>query len=275
MVMAWLSHNPIADLSGLQFLLAYGATAVAIIAAAYGVIRLLDRTDWRKPPRVPGTFDPYEMAYLRGGTNAVIRTVLYAVYRRGLVLAPPVSWFRASRIVAKADLSGRTLTGLEERVLKAIRRPAVPSRLFRDEALARDVERLCKPFRKNLRSERLLRSGFLRAAIGLILFVATAILVSPVAYKAVVAAPKARPDVPPIFTTAVALVILWNLVGPHARMRVSHRGHAYLQRTQEAYQKSDMSGVAMVALFGMGTLSGTSDAWFAHLFFEGAGQGVD
>ncbi len=273
--MDWLTRNPIIDLPGPLFLLVYSATAVAVIAAVYGVIRLLDRTDWRKPPRVPGTFDPYEMAYLCGGTNAVICTVLYAVYRRGLVLTPPVSWFRASRIVAKADLSGRTLTDLEERVLKAIRRPAVPSRLFRDEALARDVERLCKPFRKYLRSQRLLRSGALRVAIGLVPFVATAILVSPVAYKAVVAAPKGQPDVLLILITAVALVVLWNLVGPLARMRVSHRGHAYLQRTQEAYQKSDMSGVAMVALFGMGALNGTSDAWFADLFLKGAGQGVE
>jgi hypothetical protein len=76
------------------------------------------------------------MAYLCGGTNAVIRTVLYAVYRRRLVLAAPVSWFGGSRIVTKPDLSGRTLTGLEERVLKAIRRPTAPLRLFRDEALA-------------------------------------------------------------------------------------------------------------------------------------------
>ncbi|MGQ0684453.1 TIGR04222 domain-containing membrane protein [Bradyrhizobium sp.] len=217
--MDWLTHNPIADLPGPQFLLVYGATAVAVIAATYGLIRLLDRTDWRKPPRVPGTFDPYEMAYLCGGKNAVIRTVLYAVYRRGLVLCPPVSWFRASRIVTKADLSGRTLTGLEERVLKAIRRPSVPSRLFRDEMLARDVERLCKPFRINLRSERLLRSGILRAVIGLVPLVATATLVSPVAYKAVVAAPKGRPDVLLMFITSVALVILWSLVGPLARMR--------------------------------------------------------
>jgi uncharacterized protein (TIGR04222 family) len=275
MVMDWLTHNPIADLPGPQFLLIYGATAVAVIAAAYGVIRLLDRTDWRKPPRVPGTFDPYEMAYLWGGTNAVIRTVLYAVYRRGLVLAPPVSWFRGSRIVAKADVSGRTLTTLEERVLKAIRWPVVPSRLFRDKALARDVERLCKPFRNNLRSERLLRSCAVRVAIGLVPFVATAILVSLAVYKAVLAAPKGRPDVLLIFISAVALVILWNLVGPVARMRVSRRGHAYLQRTQEAYQHSDMSGVAMVGLFGMGMLSGTSDAWFANLFLKGAGQGVN
>jgi uncharacterized protein (TIGR04222 family) len=271
--MNWLTHNPIADLPLPQFLLVYSAIAIAVITAAYGAVRLLDRTDWGKPPRVPGTFDPCEMAYLRGGTNAVICTVLYGVYRRGLVLTPPVSWFRASRIVAKDDLSGRTLTGLEERILKALRRPAVPSRLFRNRSLRRGVKRLCRPFRNKLRSERLLRSGAARVAIGLVPPAATAILIALAVHKAVLAAPKGRPDSLLILTAAVALVVLWSLVGPHARMRVSHRGDAYLQRTQEAYQHSDMSGTEMVGLFGMGMLRRTSDAWFASLLLKGARDG--
>jgi uncharacterized protein (TIGR04222 family) len=104
MVMDWLTHNPIADLPGPQFLIVYGVAAVAVIAAAYGIIRLLDRTDRRKPPRVPGTFDPYEMAYLCGGTNAVIRTVLYALYLRGLVLAADSGdCGQAFRLIADSD----------------------------------------------------------------------------------------------------------------------------------------------------------------------------
>src|SRR5215468_7775683 len=74
-VMDWLIHNAIADMYGPTFLLVYGAIALVVIVVAFGLVRSCDKTGLRPPPPVPGIFNPYEIAYLRGGKNEVIRTV--------------------------------------------------------------------------------------------------------------------------------------------------------------------------------------------------------
>jgi hypothetical protein len=42
-----------------------------------------------RAPLVPAVFDPYELACLRGGEHAVIRTDLYALHYRGLIEVIP------------------------------------------------------------------------------------------------------------------------------------------------------------------------------------------
>ena len=291
--MDWLTYNPIADIHGPAFLLVYGVIALAVIAAAYWLVRTHDQTGRREPPPVPGGLDPYELAYLRGGKYAVIRTAMYALHHLGLVEVIPRKWLSPTRLVAKADARPvRPLTELEERVLGTLRSPVEPSSLFRSEVLARDVERLCRPFRTRLESEELLRSEDVRASARMIPFLASAVLVALSLYKIVLAAGEHRPFFFLIIETIVALVILWKTVGAVAAAHASARGRAYLKRLQDAYRdmsrpaaaaagassQPDMLSIALVGLFGIGILSGTSDAAFASLFptsSSGGGLGVE
>jgi uncharacterized protein (TIGR04222 family) len=260
-------------MDGPTFLFVYALVALAVIAAACWLLWIGDKTGWREPPRVPATFDPYEIAYLRGGKNAVIRTVLYALYHRGVVEIIPGKWLKASRLVAKDDLRDRTLTGLEERVLKSVNAPVEPPALFQDRnTLGSDVERLCEPFRNSLRSEQLLRSDADRNAALVIPWAATAILVALGLYRFMVSSPG-RPVSFLIFLMVVALMLLWYLAGSRATAPISQRGRAYLNRIQTAYRDVNMSSVAMVGLFGIGILSETPDAAFARLFPKGGSDG--
>jgi uncharacterized protein (TIGR04222 family) len=262
-------------MDGPTFLLLYTLVAIAVIAVAYRTVRARDKTGLREPPHVPATFDPYEIAYLRGGKYAVIRTVIYALYRRGLVEIIPGKWYQQSRLAARNDVHGGALTALEERILRSVRSPLEPSNLFQNE-LASDVERLCEPVRYKLEADQLHRSDTDRSSALVIPVVASAILVGLALYRylAEIAVPHRQSFGFLVFLTVGSLVVLWGFaVGPAVMKRISDRGRAYLTQIQAAYRNVDMSTVAMVGLFGIGILANTPDAAFAKLFPKGGSGG--
>jgi uncharacterized protein (TIGR04222 family) len=284
--MDWLTHNSIADILGPPFFLIYGAIALAVIAAAYRIVRSRDKTGWRAPPPVPSTLDPYELAYLRGGKNEVIRTVLYALRQLGLIEIIPAKWLTALRLVANAGVHrARELTALEERVLRSIDPRVEASYLFQSKRLGREVERLCDTFRNKLESEELLRSDNVRQSALLIPFVASAVLVALSMYGILLAVNNGLPFGVLIMFTMISLIVVWAVVAPVARARVSARGRAYLNRLQLAYAgpaarrtaqspQPDLASLGLVGLFGLGILSGTPDAAFAGIFDKKASGNV-
>jgi uncharacterized protein (TIGR04222 family) len=286
--MDWLTHNLIADIRGPPFLLIYGAIALAIIAAAYGIVRSRDKTGLREPPPVPSTFDPYELAYLRGGKNEVIRTALYALHQLGLIELVPVKWLTALRPVAGADAHRtRKLTALEERVLRSINSPVQVSHLFKSKRLGSEVERLCEPFRNKLESEELLRSDNVRQSALQIPFLAGAVLVALSLYRILLGVNDGLPIGFLVLLTMISLILVWAVVMPMARARVSNRGRAYLNRLWLAYAgmqsaalrtepspQADLVSVGLVGLFGLGVLNGTADAAFASVFDKKTSGGV-
>jgi uncharacterized protein (TIGR04222 family) len=286
--MDWLTHNPIADILGPPFFLIYGAIALAIIAAARSILRSRDKTGWRAPPPVPSTFDPYELAYLRGGKNEVIRTALYALHQLGLIEVIPAKRLTVLRPVASADVHrARELTALEERVLRSIGPRVEASHLFQSKRLGREVERLCETFRNKLESEELLRSDNVRRSALLIPFVASAVLVALSMYGILLAVNNGLPFGVLIMFTTISLILVWAVVAPVARVRVSDRGRAYLNRLRLAYAETrpaapriaqspqpDLASLGLVGIFGLGILSGTPDAAFAGIFDKKASGSV-
>jgi len=284
--MDWLIHNAIADMYGPTFLLVYGAIALVVIVVAYGLVHSCDKTGLRPPPPVPGIFNPYEIAYLRGGKNEVIRTVLYVLYQYGLVEVIPRKWLQGPRLVERAN--GRVtkdLTELEERVLRSLHQPVEASDLFQHEPLGSDIEQLCGQFRSNLESDELVRPNDIRQAALRITLLAGGILVALSLYKILIAVNKGLPNIGfLILLTLLSLALLWIVVGSTATARISNRGRAYLKRLQIAYAdirqhaaprtdeapRPDMASVMLISLFGLGILSGTSEAAFASLFARGA-----
>jgi uncharacterized protein (TIGR04222 family) len=259
-------------MDGPTFLLVYALVAIAVIMVAYNMVRARDKTVSGEPPRVPATFDPYEIAYLRGGKYAVIRTAIYALYHRGLVEVIPGKWLKGAKLVAKKDLRGRELNALEERVLRSAGSPVEPDKLFQNE-LTRDVETLCEPFRTRLESEQLFRSDADRSSARTIPLVATAVLVVLALYRILPALDSGRPVGFLFVLTFLSVCALWIIAGGPAIKLTSDRGRAYLKRIQDAYRGANMSTVAMVGLFGIGILSETQDAEFAKLFPKGGSSG--
>jgi uncharacterized protein (TIGR04222 family) len=256
-------------MDGPSFLFFYALFGLVVIAASRWFIWIGDGTRRRAPPPVPATFDPYEIAYLRGGKNAVIRTVVYALYHRGLVEIIPAKWFKSTKIVARNDGKGETPAELEGRVLESISMPVEPSTLFGtfNNSLGLDVAWFCKPFRNKLISEQLYRSdtGARLAIPG----VATAAIIGVGLLRFMGSSPGA--SVRGLFIEmGVAVGLLWWLAGSRAVADITERGQAWLTQIQTAYQGVDLPPVAKVGLFGLQILNDTPDAEFAKLFSKGS-----
>jgi len=220
-VMDWLIHNVIADMYGPSFLLVYSVIALVIITVAYWMVRARDETGLREPPPVPSILNPYEIAYLRGGENEVIRTVLYVLYQLGFIQG----WLKARPLVERADgHDTKDLTELEERVLRSIHQPVEVSDLFQSAPLGSDVEELCGHFRHNLESDHLLRPDHVRHAALRIPLLAASILIALSLYKILIAVNRGLPNIGfLIILTFLSLILLWKVVGRAATARISDR----------------------------------------------------
>jgi uncharacterized protein (TIGR04222 family) len=285
LIMDLLIDSPIAHIHGLAFPVIYAVMAMAVIAAAAGIVRLCDGTGFRALPPVPATFDPYELAYLQGGKKAVIRTALYSLHRRGLLTVIPGDRSSLARVVAKADSADAAgLTNVEQRVLRSLAWPTVLPSLPDARVLGSDIERLFEPVRNRLSSEGLLRTAADKRAAMLVLCPASAVLVVITLYKIMIAIAQERPFLFLVVLSILSLLLLWGIVGSLAMARMSARGRAYVERLQLAYRnalqpeadgtgpssKSDAPSVAAVGLFGLGILSATPGAAFSVLLAASA-----
>lgn len=93
-----LLHNPIADMPGPEFLALYGVVIVGTLVLCKTKSRQADSSRTLSPPLIPDKLDPYEIAFLRGGENEVLRLAILSLIQRGYlrVTETAKSWFRAA-----------------------------------------------------------------------------------------------------------------------------------------------------------------------------------
>ena len=129
--MEWLFANPIGDLSGPAFLALYALIAAAIVVAARLQIAAADTSETGPPPPVTTDRDPYEIAYLRGGGNELLRFTIFDLARQGAlrVAAPPKPGKPPEGVVATGS-SGEQPSTLARDVVAFYREPHTTSQLF-------------------------------------------------------------------------------------------------------------------------------------------------
>src|SRR5215469_1261902 len=71
--------------SGPQFLAAYGALCVAVLVLATWFVRSKDTSTDTGPEPLAKDLDPYEIAYLRGGKNELVRYLVFELTRDGFL----------------------------------------------------------------------------------------------------------------------------------------------------------------------------------------------
>jgi len=80
-----LLDNPLASMDGTFFLIFY-VGFIVVTLVLFGLIKnRIDKSDTLTLPPIPPNIDPYEIAYLRGGTNEVARSVVFALMQKGLI----------------------------------------------------------------------------------------------------------------------------------------------------------------------------------------------
>jgi uncharacterized protein (TIGR04222 family) len=277
----------ILHLPGPQFLAFYGIVAVIVLVAAFLLMFFADTTGTDNLPSVPASPDPIEVAYLSGGVNAVLRTVVYDLRQLGLLTLEKDKWLVA------AGAAPAALTRIQRRVLdKVLDRPEIGS-LFKDKSLRSSLETILDPMRARLAANDLLRPDSVRRTRDWTLGLGLLILVGLAAVKIEIALSLGITKIQfLIFPTIFSAVCLFLLVSFFSKRAASRRGRAYLEAMRLAYSshmpsalvgftpaRSDGGAVAfdgallLIALYGFDALKGTPDAAFAKAFARSDGGG--
>ena len=277
----------ILHLPGPQFLAFYGIVAVIVLVAAFLLMFFADTTGTDNLPSVPASPDAIEVAYLSGGVNAVLRTVVYDLRQLGLLTLE-----KDNRLVA-AGVAPAALTRMQRRVLdKVLDRPKIES-LFKDKSLRSGLEAILDPMRARLTANDLLQPDSVRRTRDWTLGLGLLILLGLAAAKIEIALSLGITKIQFLILLAIiSSICLFLLVSFFSKRPASRRGRAYLEAMRLAYSSRMPSAVAritptasggggvaydsallLVALYGFDALKGTPDAAFAKAFAQSDGGG--
>ncbi|MBG0808550.1 TIGR04222 domain-containing membrane protein [Methylosinus sp. H3A] len=276
----------ILGLSGPAFLGVYAGAVAVTLLLAHLFIRASDPTRGLRPPKVPSEPDAIALAYLSGGVNNVIRTLLFDLRQRGYVGIGADGRLEP----AAGPPSGRVLDARPARVLAALQARPTPEELFADWTLAADLERLCAPERRRLAEEDLLAPVEVERVARATLIAGSLVLLGLAVVKLLLAVASGRENVIfLIFLAIVAEALLWQVVSRAHKRIASARGAAYLAAIKRAYGRRlseqlgkaggscsagatafDAGSLFLVSVFGYEALKGALEPEFMGLFKKSA-----
>lgn len=195
--MNWLLHNVVADLYGPYFLVFYALAIAAVIVACYRSVRSVDRTEGLEIPRIPAKLDPYEIAYLRGGENEIVRVAVASLIQRGLLrVVEEKTWLSKSKKIDRGRRPGRAeLSPIEGAVLKWQGFPATPHSLFAPAGVPPLLEASTTSYEAKCAEKNLLAPDEMRDVGWRLFWIGSTIIVGLGGYKLAVALVKGHTNV--------------------------------------------------------------------------------
>jgi uncharacterized protein (TIGR04222 family) len=281
-----VQNLPFLGLPGPEFLNVFGVLVIIVLGAAALVIHFADHTD-PSPPPVPQTPDPIEVAFLQGGVNQVIRTIVYDLVQRGYAALG-----KDDRILPTSHTpQPGELDALETRVLETIRSKPKAHQLFANVTQRQELLRLLEPVRARLAAQDLLKPDSVKVWRRRAQIVGTLALAAFAGAKIYVALTTGHSNVAYlVFLCIAAILCLFALAYAMTRSHASRRGRAYLDAMALAYRPRldhavatldatggarafDGAALFLIGLYGFSVLKGTPEAAFAEHFKRASGEG--
>jgi uncharacterized protein (TIGR04222 family) len=260
--------NPF-DLSGPEFLVFYICVALMVIIALKLAI---DEAEGGAPRALPLS-DPYQIAWLRGGTPEAARIAVLSLIDRGLLAV------RGDNLVNLNPVQSVAREPIERAILGRCARSGTPATAVLDDPA---VERACAPYRAQLERLQLMPDAAMRAARYRWFAIAAAILLGIALGKIVIAFGRGRYNVEfLIILTVIGLGVVWFLV----RRRRTHLGNRMVKDLRRLFRAlrqraatvrpGAMTSDAMLlaAVFGISALPATGFADFLRVYKKAASSG--
>jgi uncharacterized protein (TIGR04222 family) len=272
-------HNLIADMPGPMFLFVYGLVIVLTLTVCWSWLRQSDPTASVPAPRVPSTPDPYEIAYLRGGENEVLRVVLFRLLQQGALQVIPKNsgWFGGEQERIERGNVNPTLSPLEKEIFKSIARHTAQE-IFQDTGIRCKVKESCNSYEQRLQGEQFLVGPEAKNRASETKWMGALLIAGLGGYKLIVALAKGHSNVLfLIWMGVVAVAVLHKICSP----RLTFRGRQYLQNLKTAFgqwkEHASLIGESqlflLVGIFGATVLSGTTYDYFRQMFSKGSASG--
>lgn len=260
--MEQLLYNVVVGFIGAHLLwFAFGVVVATLTFCAWRVRH--DVTLPLAPLAVPPLPDPYEVAYLRGGEQEIMRLVVFDLLQRGYLEfrdIPTSAQKTETHIAASACYPGvATLTLLEREVFATFASPLTLRDLTKS-SLPMRVGLHCASYRMRLHQEQLLLSDEAKQRIRRCVWISADILIGftlgllPLAF---------RYGVTPAFLLMSGLGLA-ALIASGSAPRLSHRGRVYLDRLHSLYAlpssclEHPFSARTHIDVFGAASFPGAS-----------------
>lgn len=273
-----LLDNPLAAMYGPYFLIFYGFF-ITFTLITLGIIKTrIDKTDEIGLPPIPAQIDPYEIAYMRGGTNEVARSVIFSLMQKGfLEINREGSKTYLSRTNNQTDAT--RLLPIEQLALEWVKTRQETKRVFEGNGLTTQLRTYGLSYQARLEQQQLLVGDELKSQMSRWKWIAVAAIFGLGAYKIFASLVYGIYNfIGLIVMGVIGLVIALSIAN---LPRITKLGKAYLERLQLAFdslkyeaqknyipsneprpvQQTTFAGVdpllLSVGVFGGGILAGT------------------
>ena len=267
-------HNPIADLTSLQFLTFYGTLCAMVLVVGAWFVRWTDAISSEGLEPLPRNLDAYEIAYLRGDVNELVRFIVFDLVRSGALelcpkegKKPPV--FRRT----SATPTAQTLSPPAQAVYEFFVEPHTAEELFASK-VPQKIAQLYAPDRTMLEQRKIFMMPEARDAVRRARLVGSLLILGFGAYRLWYAYVLHHRNIG--FLIAIGVVSLVLLFIFTALPRLSLRGRRYLRTLRAALPRSPQSHETsdafplIVAAGGMAALAGTPYADVSATFKQQA-----
>ena len=227
-----LIDNPLATMYGPYFLIFFGFIIFFAVVILGLVKSQFDRTDRIAVPSIPPNLDPYEIAYLRGGINEVVRSVIFSLTQKGFL---EIDNTAAQHVVRKTQNSPNpsNLLPIEQFSLSWIGTSREPSEMFSSYGLGVMLEQYEKAFRARLEQQQMLTGEQDRAILKPVKWSVYILILSLGGYKLLASIAHGYYNIIFLIIFIVAGLLIARAV---ARLpRLTKLGKAYLERLQTAF----------------------------------------
>ncbi len=266
-----LFNNPVANMPGVWFLVFYSIT-ICMVAIAFWVYKPgLDWTAKLPLPLVSQNPDPFEIAYLRGGENEFVRTVVFSLVQKKFVEITTDGKIHYIKI-APTQPNWTTLSEMERNVLKWCQVTHETREVFSPYGLVATLNTYSLQYEAKFVQNNFLTPQDVVTKTRLLATLAGLAVAFLGGYKIIAALMNGRTNVIfAIILTVIGFLILYKL---GKVKRISALGQKYVERVQEAFDnlrvkvrlenpdelQSYNSGAPFlltVGVFGVGALAGT------------------
>lgn len=230
--MDFLLDNLLATMEGPVFLVLYALVILSSTTAVAIARSTADKTDKLRIPAIPPDPDPYEIAFLRGGSNEAARSVIFSLFRRGLIKIEPDN--KKSIIKPASPINVRGLPSIEQTALDWVGMFRYVEDVFaKNGGLVEKLEPFFFAYRQQLEKRQLLTSSSTVQRIRRYAWTAALIIITLGVYKILASIAYGYFNFAFAFIMGVVGLAILAAVGNVPR--VTKLGKIYLERLKLAF----------------------------------------
>jgi uncharacterized protein (TIGR04222 family) len=227
-----LFDNPLAKMYGPYFLIFFAFIIFFAVMILALVKTLFDKTDRYAIPAIPPNLDPYEIAYLRGGTNEVARSVIFSLMQKGFI---EIDNSAATPVIKKTQnqINPRNLNQIEQMMLGWLGTSREPKEFFGANGLAKQLEIYGTTYQGQLEQRQMLTDEAARLTMAPAKWAVYLLILLFGGYKLIAAVYHGKSNF--IFLIVFTAGGLFIVKAVAKLPRLTKLGKAYLDRLQAAF----------------------------------------